>query len=159
VKGYRSESLLLSRAAQLAQIPLVDFMQHVSRLGVPVVRGDAQTLRDDIEDLDAWLERKRERATFSPGSRSRRRSPLIALSIVQGFDWLHTLLGKITTTSVVLQEAASVRGGAANRKPCRRYPGVVSRWSSTNTRNRRSTIWMRVRRAFFVSQCTLAGIA
>lgn len=56
---YRSESLSLSRAAQLAQIPLVDFMQHVSRLGVPVVRGDAQTLRDDIEDLDAWLERER----------------------------------------------------------------------------------------------------
>lgn len=59
LKGYRSESLSLSRAAQLAQIPLVDFMQHVSRLGVPVVRGDAQTLRDDIEDLDAWLERER----------------------------------------------------------------------------------------------------
>jgi predicted HTH domain antitoxin len=54
---YRSESL--SRAALLAQMPLVDFMQHISRLGIPVVRGDAQTLRDDIEDLDAWLERER----------------------------------------------------------------------------------------------------
>lgn len=37
-------------------------------------------------------------------------SPLIALSIVQGFDWLRTLLGKITTTSVILQEVASGQG-------------------------------------------------
>ncbi len=56
---YRSESLSLSRAAQLAEMPLVDFMQHLSRLGIPVVRGDAQTLHEDIEDLDAWLERER----------------------------------------------------------------------------------------------------
>ncbi len=56
---YHSESLSLSRAAQLAQMPLVDFMQHVSHLGIPMVRGDAQTLRDDIEDPDAWLERER----------------------------------------------------------------------------------------------------
>jgi len=37
-------------------------------------------------------------------------SPLIAISIVHGFDWLHALLGKITTTSVVLQEVASGAG-------------------------------------------------
>lgn len=56
---YRSEALSVARAARVAEMPLVDFMQHVSRLGIPVVRGDAQTLREDIEDLHAWLERKR----------------------------------------------------------------------------------------------------
>lgn len=56
---YRSESLSLGRAAQLADMSLVDFIQHVSRLGIPVVRGDAETLREDIETLDSWLERQR----------------------------------------------------------------------------------------------------
>ncbi len=56
---YRSESLSLGRAAKLAEMPLVEFIQHVSRLGIPVVRGDEKTLREDTEDLDAWLERGR----------------------------------------------------------------------------------------------------
>ncbi len=56
---YRSESLPLARAAQLADMPLIDFIRHVSRLGIPVVRGDAQTLREDIGALDAWLLRER----------------------------------------------------------------------------------------------------
>ena len=52
---YRSESLPIG----LADMPLVEFVRHVSRLGIPVVRGDAVTLREDIDDLEAWLERER----------------------------------------------------------------------------------------------------
>ncbi len=49
VSLYRSEALPLAPAAQLSQVPLVDFTQHVSRPVISVVRGDAQTLREDIE--------------------------------------------------------------------------------------------------------------
>ncbi len=43
---YRSESVSLGRAAEISRLPVADFMQHVSRLGIPVVRGDAATLRE-----------------------------------------------------------------------------------------------------------------
>ena len=52
---FKDGSLSLGRAAKLAGMPLVDFMQHLSRLGVPVVEGDAQSLREDLADLDARL--------------------------------------------------------------------------------------------------------
>lgn len=51
---YRSESLSLGRAAKLADMALVEFMQHVSRLGIPVVRGTTQSVRDDVKTLEAW---------------------------------------------------------------------------------------------------------
>ena len=52
---YKDGSLALGHAAKLAGIPLAGFMQHVSRLGIPVVRGSADTVRQDAKDLDAWL--------------------------------------------------------------------------------------------------------
>ena len=52
---YKDESLSLGRAAKLAGIPLAGFMQHVSRMGIPVVRGTAQTVRQDVKSLEAWL--------------------------------------------------------------------------------------------------------
>lgn len=51
---YRSESLSLGRAARLAGMGLAEFMQHVSRLGIPVVRGSAQSVREDVKTLEAW---------------------------------------------------------------------------------------------------------
>ena len=40
-------------------------------------------------------------------------SPLIALAIIDGFGWMHALLGSVTTTRVVLGEVApdANRGG------------------------------------------------
>ena len=51
---YRSESVTLARGARIAGVPLVDFMQHVSHEGIPVIRGNAKTLREDLNNLKAW---------------------------------------------------------------------------------------------------------
>jgi predicted HTH domain antitoxin len=51
---YSSESVSLGRGAKIASIPLADFMQHVSHEGIPVIRGNAKTLRDDLKNLEAW---------------------------------------------------------------------------------------------------------
>ena len=51
---YKDESLSLGRAAEFSRRTLAEFIEHVSRLGIPVVRG-ANTIRDDMEALDEWL--------------------------------------------------------------------------------------------------------
>lgn len=53
---YREESLSLGQAARFAGLPIAEFMQHVSRLGIPVVRGTAATVREDAEAITAWRE-------------------------------------------------------------------------------------------------------
>lgn len=52
---FRDGSLSLARAAKVAEIGLVDFMQHLSRLGIPIVQGTAEEAEKDIETLEAWL--------------------------------------------------------------------------------------------------------
>jgi predicted HTH domain antitoxin len=51
---YRSESVSLARGARIAGMPLVDFMLHVSHEGIPVIRGNAKSLREDLENVEAW---------------------------------------------------------------------------------------------------------
>ena len=51
---FRSESLSLGRAARLAGMALDEFIQHVSRIGVPVVRGSVSSLREDAAGIAAW---------------------------------------------------------------------------------------------------------
>ena len=55
---YRSESVTLGRGARIAGTPLEDFMRHVSREGIPVIRGNARTLREDLKNVEAWRKRK-----------------------------------------------------------------------------------------------------
>jgi prevent-host-death family protein len=55
VSLFKNDALPLGRAARLAGMALADFIQHVSRLGIPVVKGDERSLREDLDDLDAWL--------------------------------------------------------------------------------------------------------
>ena len=43
---YRSESVSLGRGAKIAGIAIAEFMLHVSREGIPVIRGNAKTLRE-----------------------------------------------------------------------------------------------------------------
>ena len=50
---YRSDSVSLGRGAKIAGVALVEFMQHVSRHGIAVVKGDAKTVREDIRNLEA----------------------------------------------------------------------------------------------------------
>ena len=48
----------LGRGAKIAGIPLVDFMLHVSHEGIPVIRGNAKSLREDLKNLEAWRAKK-----------------------------------------------------------------------------------------------------
>ena len=55
---YRNESISLGRGAKIAGIPLEAFMVEMGRAGIPVIRGNAKTLREDIRNLKAWRARK-----------------------------------------------------------------------------------------------------
>jgi len=55
VSLFKDDALPLGRAARLAGMALGDFVRHMSRLGIPIVKGDARSLREDLDDLDAWL--------------------------------------------------------------------------------------------------------
>ncbi len=52
---FRDGHLSLARAARLAQMTLGDFAAHVSRLGIAVVRLDADEAARDMDTLDEWL--------------------------------------------------------------------------------------------------------
>ena len=51
---YRDESLSLGQAAPVAQLSLAAFIEHVSRLGIPVVRGTAAGVRGDAQVVAKW---------------------------------------------------------------------------------------------------------
>ncbi|MBI1731231.1 MAG: UPF0175 family protein [Gammaproteobacteria bacterium] len=51
---YRDESVSLGQAARIASLPVAEFIQHVSRAGVPVVRGTAAAVREDAKAVTAW---------------------------------------------------------------------------------------------------------
>ena len=52
---FKDGHLSLGRAAKVADITLSEFMQQVSRLGIPVIRGSAEETRQDLETLETWL--------------------------------------------------------------------------------------------------------
>lgn len=52
---FRDGHLSLARAARLAQMTISDFATHVSRLGIALVRLDANEAERDMDTLDAWL--------------------------------------------------------------------------------------------------------
>lgn len=60
---YRSGSISLGRAAKVAGMALAEFMQEMGRAGIPVIRGNAKTLRQDIGNLEAWLKKGSSSAT------------------------------------------------------------------------------------------------
>jgi predicted HTH domain antitoxin len=53
---YRSESLSLGRAAEISGISIAEFMQHVSQLGIPVIRGDSDSLARDMGTISESLQ-------------------------------------------------------------------------------------------------------
>jgi len=53
----RDNALPLGRAARLAGMALGDFIRHLSRLAIPALKGDARSLRGDLDDIGAWLAR------------------------------------------------------------------------------------------------------
>ena len=52
---FRDGHLSLVRAARLAEMPVSGFVAHVSRLGIAVIRLDAEETTKDIETLEQWL--------------------------------------------------------------------------------------------------------
>ena len=54
---FRDGNLPIGRAARIADMALVEFIQHLSRLGIPVLSsdGDNAQLSADIATLDQWL--------------------------------------------------------------------------------------------------------
>ena len=52
---FRDGGLSLARSARMAQMPMSDFIIHVSRLGIPVISHDATEVSTDMETLDQWL--------------------------------------------------------------------------------------------------------
>jgi len=52
---FRDGNLSLGRAARLAEMSLVAFIQHLSRLNIPAVGGSGEEVQSDMETLDAWL--------------------------------------------------------------------------------------------------------
>lgn len=52
---FRDGHLSLARAARLAEMPVPQFVTHVSRLGIPVVKLDADEVSQDLDTLDQWL--------------------------------------------------------------------------------------------------------
>ena len=51
---YREQSLSLGQAARFSGLGTAAFIQHVSRLGIPVVQGDAAAVYEDAEAVEAW---------------------------------------------------------------------------------------------------------
>jgi predicted HTH domain antitoxin len=52
---FKDGDLSLARSAKLADTPLVDFIAHVSRLGIPVIKLSAEDVQQDMDTLDQWL--------------------------------------------------------------------------------------------------------
>ena len=51
---YRDRSLSLGQAARFSGLGTAAFIQHLSKLGIPVVRGTADSINQDAETIDAW---------------------------------------------------------------------------------------------------------
>ena len=62
---YRSESVSLGRGAKIAGIALAEFMQHVSLHGIPVIRSNVKTVREDVKKLAAWLKKGSKKGSSS----------------------------------------------------------------------------------------------
>jgi len=52
---FKDGELSLARAAKLADVPVADFIAHVSRLGIAVINQCDEDVRQDIDTLDQWL--------------------------------------------------------------------------------------------------------
>lgn len=51
---FRCGHLSLGRAARLANLPIVDFMRHLSARGIPVIQGTKDEAKADLQALNKW---------------------------------------------------------------------------------------------------------
>jgi len=52
---FKDGGLSLNRAAAVAEMSLSEFITHLSRLGIPIVRQTEKEVEQDLESLDQWL--------------------------------------------------------------------------------------------------------
>lgn len=52
---FKDGNLSLARSAKLADMPLGNFIAHVSRLGISVIDQTAEEVQADIDTLEQWL--------------------------------------------------------------------------------------------------------
>lgn len=52
---FKDGELSLARSAKLADMPLANFIAHVSRLGIPVINQTAEEAQADMDTLEQWL--------------------------------------------------------------------------------------------------------
>ena len=55
---YRDDAITLAKAARIAKMPLVDFMAHASAQGIPVLKGDAKTLDEELLNYRQWKKQR-----------------------------------------------------------------------------------------------------
>ncbi len=51
---FRDGSLSLGLAAKFAGLAVAEFIDHVSKLGIPVVSGTVETVQNDTESVERW---------------------------------------------------------------------------------------------------------
>ncbi|MDE0478371.1 MAG: UPF0175 family protein [Gammaproteobacteria bacterium] len=51
---FRDGSLSLGLAAKFSGLGVAGFIDHVSKLGIPVVGGTTETVREDAESMERW---------------------------------------------------------------------------------------------------------
>jgi predicted HTH domain antitoxin len=51
---FKDGHLPLRRAARLAEMPLAEFIRHLSSEGIPATIGKAREVKDDLETLRKW---------------------------------------------------------------------------------------------------------
>lgn len=51
---YRDDAVTLAKAARIAKMPLVEFMAHASAQGIPILKGDAKTLDEELLNFRQW---------------------------------------------------------------------------------------------------------
>jgi len=53
---FKDGELSLARSAKLAKMALADFIEHISRLGIPVINQTAEEVQQDMDTLELWLQ-------------------------------------------------------------------------------------------------------
>ena len=51
---YREGSISIGRAARFSRLPLAEFIQNASQLGIRIVRGTAASVREDMDAIHEW---------------------------------------------------------------------------------------------------------
>lgn len=51
---FRGQDITLGQAARLSRLPVAGFIRHVSRLGIPAIRGTPAGARDDARAIKEW---------------------------------------------------------------------------------------------------------